>query len=302
MQAETPKETPETTQFYTWKGYRCAYETHRADAPGVPLVLVHPIGVGLSCRFWDRFCQSWQQAAPQHPIFNPDLLGCGESDMPRVAYRPEDHAAQLQHFLREIVVRPATLVVQGALFPVAIALLQRSPDLVSGLVLSGPPSWPVMTTAAEPWQSRAIWNGFFDSPIGGWFYRYARRENFLQSFSIRQLFASEAGVDREWLDALQRGARDLASRYAVFSFLASFWRQDYGGAIATIPCPTLVLVGDRASSISRSGFKESPEERLQKYLEVLPKGSGKIVPGRNVLPYEQTAGFVEAIAPFVRSI
>jgi hypothetical protein len=38
--------------------YRCAYEVHQpinATPEGVPLVLIHPIGVGLSRQFWQRF-------------------------------------------------------------------------------------------------------------------------------------------------------------------------------------------------------------------------------------------------------
>jgi pimeloyl-ACP methyl ester carboxylesterase len=296
------------TQFYPWQGYRCAYEVRApnkavAESEQLPLLLIHPIGVGLSRRFWDRFCQAWFEAGQSNLLYLPDLLGCGQSALPHVAYTPEDWALQLQQFLQTVVQQPVIVVVQGALLPVAIALtqLQHSPSLIHGLILAGPPAWKVMTQATPPWQQRLSWN-LFDSPIGSAFYRYARRREFLQSFSTKQLFASADAVDAAWLNTLISGAEDAESRHAVFSFLAGFWRKNYEQAIAQLTQPTLVVIGNTASSISQSGQSETPEQRMADYLQRLPKGQGIQLSGRNVLPYESTTEFVEAIAPFVSSI
>lgn len=295
------------SQFYTWRGYRCAYElyssSHPANDSSIPLVLLHPIGVGLSRRFWHRFCQQWHQAGHENPIYNPDLLGCGESEMPRVAYTPADWGEQLHDFLQSVVKRPVILLSQGAELPVALALVQRQtePNYVKGLVLSGPPAWSVITKTTPSWQQKLTWN-LLDSPLGSAFYRYARRRQFLRSFSDRQLFADPSTVDDQWLDTLEDGAGNPDSRYAVFSFLAGFWRQNYEKAIASTAQPTLVVVGETASSISRSGKSETPEERTTEYTKHLPHGQARLIPGRNVLPYESTAEFVAVVAEFVKQL
>lgn len=291
------------TQFYTWKNYRCAYEHYASNSAvaenGTPLLLIHPIGVGLSRRFWHRFCQTWYQSDRTSAIYNPDLLGCGESDMPHVAYTPADWAVQLQHFLLTVVQKPVTLVVQGALLPAAIELvkLQTQPNLVRQLVLSGPPPIPLLTEATSAWQQKLTWN-LLDSPFGTAFYFYARRPQFLSSFSIRQLFANPEQVDAQWLSMLVEGAADPTSRHAVFSFLAGFWRQNYRQVIAAITQPTLVVVGNQASSISRVGKHDTPEQRLADYLKCLQQGKGVKIAGRNVLPYESTTDFVNAVTAF----
>ncbi|MGB3531978.1 MAG: alpha/beta hydrolase [Microcoleaceae cyanobacterium] len=293
-----------TLKFYTWNGYRCAYEQYPTLAEeatdALPLLLIHPIGVGLSRQFWHRFCDGWQQLGLNNLIYNPDLLGCGESDKPSVAYQPQDWAQQLNYFLQTVVQKPVLLVVQGALLPVANALvqLQQQPNLIKGIVLSGPPAWRVMTESRSPTQQKLLWNLFFDTPIGQLFWLYARRRQFLKSFSIRQLFAEEIDVDQNWLDFLEKGAKDAYSRYAVFSFLAGFWRKDYTADMANITQPTLVLFGEQASSISPSGMAETPQQRCQAYQEGWQKAESEIVVGRNVLPYESTAAFVEAMLPF----
>lgn len=292
------------TQFYTWKNYSCAYEIYQpanSSSAGLPLLLIHPIGVGLSRHFWQRFRKQWSIKGHRNLIYNPDLLGCGESDMPRVAYTPIDWAEQLDYFLQTVVKEPLVIVVQGALLPVAIELVQKQSNLIAGMILAGPPAWPVITKNSSALQQKIAWN-IFNSPVGNAFYRYARTENFLRSFSTEKLFASENAVDKEWLDMLVAGAKNPESRHAVFSFLAGFWRQDYTGYLACMNQPTLVVLGETASSISKEGKQETPDERMADYLGCLPQGSGIKLPGRNVLPYESTVEFVEAIAPFIATM
>ena len=291
------------SEFYTWGSYRCAYELYPSEYStpdnSIPLVLLHPIGVGLSRSFWHRFCREWRQKGYDNPIYNPDLLGCGESDMPRAAYTPADWAEQLQYFLQTVVKKPVILLVQGAELTLALALLQQyESNYIKGLVLAGPPAWAVMTEESPTWQQKLTWN-LLDSPLGSAFYRYARRRQFLRSFSERQLFADHSDVDAQWLDTLLDGAVNPASRYAVFSFLAGLWRQNYQEAIASISQPTLVVVGEKATSISRQGQAETPEQRVAQYLKHLPQGQARQISGRNVLPYESTAEFIAVVAEFV---
>jgi len=295
--------TSTDTQFYTWNGYRCAYSVQSASGREtvLPLLLVHPIGVGLSRRFWDRFGSAWQRMADEFPVYNPDLLGCGDSDAPRAAYRPEDWADQLAALAGQAIAQPALVVVQGASLTIALELVARHPERVRGLIFAGPPAWPLLSEPTPSWQQRSLWN-LFDSPLGRGFYRWARRREFLRSFSERQLFARAEDVDAEWLDALVAGASNPQTRHAVFSFLAGFWRRDYTDVVANITQPTLVVMGDRASSISRTGAEASSEQRLQAYLSRLPHGRGTAIAGRNVLPYENPDEFARVCVEFARDI
>jgi pimeloyl-ACP methyl ester carboxylesterase len=294
------------TEFYTWNSYRCAYDKrmprNSEQTSELALLLIHPIGVGLSRHFWARFCVEWYIQGNVQTIYNPDLLGCGDSDMPHVAYRPDDWAEQLLHFLKTIVQQPVVVIVQGALFPVALRLkeLDAQQDWIQGMILAGPPGWSLIGQPAKPQQNKILWNILFDNFIGLNFYRYARREDFLRSFSERQLFANAKDIDSEWLQMLEHGAQDNDSRHAVFSFLAGFWRTDYREAIAQIQQPTLVLFGEQASGIDRVSRSDDGQKRLADYLNCLPNGEGQLIPGRNVLPYESTAEFVQVCTAWLQ--
>ena len=301
-------------EFYTWQTYRCAFEKRLGEAipeqPGVALLLIHPIGVGLSRKFWQPFIQQWQAVGhAESSLYSVDLLGCGDSDMPRRAYQPEDWAAQLAYFIEQVAQEPVVLVVQGALLPVAVRLMAKPAAAhVKGMVLSGPPDWRLMTTPTPAWRQTLLWR-LFTSPIGNAFYRYARRESFLRSFSQQQLFERAEDVTDGWLTMLDAGSKDMASRYAVFSFLAGFWRQNYAEAIAQIQQPVMVVMGETASTIDRTTAQavekatDNPSQsRLQDYLTHFPNAQGVSIPGRNVPPYESAAEFAEAITPFIKSL
>lgn len=302
--ANSSHSTASESQFYHWESYRCAYEIHQpinSTVSDIPILLIHPIGVGLSRQFWQRFCGEWYNTNDDNIIYNPDLLGCGESDTPWKAYTPLDWAKQLQYFLQTVVQKPVIVISQGALSPVAIELFKLEPNLITGLIFSGPTAWSVTIKNAPKWQQKLLWS-VFSSPIGNWFFRYARTRKFLSSFSKKQLFASSEAVDEEWLDTLSADAENMGGRYAVFSFLARFWQRDYSGDIAAIHKPTLIVLGETASAISKEGKTETPDERMADYLTCLPQGRGIKIKGRNVLPYESTVDFVLAISSFVKEL
>lgn len=305
------------TQFYTWEKYNCSYEVQNPNGNNIPLVLIHPIGVGLSRKFWSNFCIEWEKNNnssynPNHnlnPIFSPDLLGCGDGDMPKLAYTSDIWAKQLKYFIENIIQnniqdnekstqKSVILVVQGALFTVALELVKIAPDLVEKIVISAPPPYNLISEGTAEWRKKLAWS-IFSSPFGNLFYRYARTEKFLRNFSIRRLFFSSESVDSQWLNPLITGSINMASRYAVFSFLAGFWRKNYSDAIKSIQQPTLIVLGEGTTSVSKKGITKTANEWLADYLNVFPQSQGKIISGRNVLPYESAVEFVSAVSSFL---
>ncbi|WJI27421.1 alpha/beta hydrolase [Thermosynechococcus sp. B3] len=287
------------SKTYRWQGFPCTYRLSGKEGH-TPIVFVHPVGVGLSGRFWDRCVGHWQSQGEGYSFYIPDLLGCGQSALPHIAYYPEDWAAQLHGFIASEIRQAVILVVQGALFPVAMELVHLDPQVVRAMILSGPPAASLVSENTDPRWQKVRWN-LFDSPLGWGFYLYARQESFLRQFSINQLFAKPEDVDDEWLKMLAAGCADLESRHAVYSFLSGFWRRDYREKMQQTGQPVLVVMGDQASSISREGGAGSPAKRLKFYTKTFPNAEGVVIAGRNVLPYESAPAFVEACQGFLRA-
>ena len=146
-----------------------------------PLLLIHPVGVGLSSRFWERFSRNWQQQDAATTLLCPDLLGCGQAAMEKRVLTAEDWAMALVELLNQRDNRdPVVLVSQGASLPIALALIEQAPDLVSRLVAISPPGWRVLSEPFPQQRAEQLWRWLFSGPIGGLFYRYARRRAFLR--------------------------------------------------------------------------------------------------------------------------
>ena len=253
-----------------------------------PLLLIHPVGVGLSARFWDRFINHWKETSDERELIAPDLLGCGSAPCPRQPLTPDDWAKPLIDLLRRRNSEAVILVSQGASLPIALALMNSAPELVSGLIAISPPGWRVLKDSFPLKRSKQLWNMLFSGIIGNVFYRYARRRSFLKSFSEKNLFARQQDVDEQWLETLHEGSKGMDSRWAVFSFLAGFWRSGWEATLTAVEIPFLVVFGRSATGIGRSSNWDDLEERLKIYNSKLNNAQIHTIEGRNVLPYEST--------------
>ena len=282
---------------------RTGLETLHSSSPSqsTPLLLIHPIGVGLSSRFWDRFISCWRQRDPAAVLLAPDLIGCGDAACPPEPLTPEDWAAPLIGLLRDRNSGPAVLVVQGASLPIALTMLEQAPELVSSLVAICPPGWRVLQQEVPPNRAHRLWRWLFQGVSGNLFYRYARRRRFLDAFSRNNLFADAEAVDEEWLSMLEMGSRAMNTRWAVYSFLAGFWRRDWIPQLTGLTVPLQILFGANATGIGRSRNWDDVDERMDTYFRNLPNASITTIPGRNVLPYESTVPCVDCVREWLSS-
>ena len=276
---------------------RISLETPHSSSlsESAPLLLIHPIGVGLSSRFWDRFIRCWRLQDPTAVLLAPDLLGCGTAVCPPRPLTPKDWAAPLIKLLRERNSGPAVLVVQGASLPIALSMQEQAPELVGALVMISPPGWRVLQQEFSQNRAQLLWRWLFQGVFGNLFYRYARRRGFLDAFSRNNLFADADAVDEEWLAMLEEGSHAMDTRWAVYSFLAGFWRRDWIPQLTGLTVPLQIVFGANATGIGRSRNWDDVNERMDMYFRNLPNAAITTIPGRNVLPYESTALCVNSV-------
>ena len=85
-----------------------------------PLLLIHPVGVGLNHHFWDRFIEHWGQRGA---VLAPDLLGCAAGSVQPRPLTPHQWAEALRSELRSLQ-SPAAVawLVSGSERPFVLAL------------------------------------------------------------------------------------------------------------------------------------------------------------------------------------
>ncbi len=117
----------ETLGFLEVKGVKVYYET---AGSGFPLVFLH--AGGLDLRMWDEHFKYFSSA---YMVIRCDAPACGQSTAPT---EPFTDAGVLQTLLNHLGIEQACLIGESLGGRIAIDLALEYPEMVKGLVLSGP--------------------------------------------------------------------------------------------------------------------------------------------------------------------
>lgn len=311
-------------KFYEHDGYTLSY-LHKRASPGYelspPLVLVHPVGIGLSSWFWNKFLEEWVGAE----VFAPDLIGCGLEngscppwipDVKGMSFplgwvnaleklihtevaNPEPRVGGLLGglFPRSNTPRSCVVVAQGGMTPVGVLLASRNPTAmandggggVSHLVLTSSQTWEDMVVPVpEPEMARNY--DFLKSPVLGKMAFYFLESRWaVRFFSNAFLFLETC--DEEWVDRCTRtDAIRPEARAPIMAFNSGFLNhRSYEEELRTLEQPTLVL----------SGTGDKRVENRVKYGELMHRCELRSIPGTNVLPWESPGYVCAAIQTFL---
>lgn len=108
-------------------GYRMRY---LAAGSGEPILMLH--GLADSGDTWSRVLP---ELARRHRVYAPDMLGCGNSEKPRVSYSPWALATYLRHFLDAVGADTAGVVGHSLGAGIALHLYIQYPERVRRLAL-----------------------------------------------------------------------------------------------------------------------------------------------------------------------
>lgn len=333
MQASSRKAVEEKTsssssslRLYEYKGRKISYR-HKPASPGYeaasPLLLVHPVGIGLSSWFWSKFFEVWKGAE----LYAPDLIGCGlenggdawdPNDQGSVLpltwvkvleamvqnkillpdAQPEEKRRGLMKRFRKSkdtateALKPKSCVVvaQGGLAPIGVMLASRNPEeIISKLVLTSPPIWNVMTTAFPEYETESNYD-FFRSPLGNLLFNVLQQPWAVRFFSDQFLF--EDKCDDLWVKlASSKEATTSEARLPVIVSNSGFLNlRSYEDDLVNLEQPTLVVSG--ADDAARA------EQRLP-YGKRMKFCTLTSTEGKNVLPWESPEEVCDAIEAFL---
>ncbi len=305
-QSSTTKGETSEIRNYEYDGWNLTYR-YKAASPGFenanPILLIHPVGIGLSSWFWERLFVEWSGPA----IYAPNLIGCGIFEGGD-AWDPDERGLSFplgwakgcealmklsetesgSNFLAlrfplfgSNKDRKWTVMAQGGLAPVGVLLASRNPDIVENLVLASPPTWNDMTTAVPETQLSRNYN-FLRNPIWGRMaFQLLESRGAIEFFSNQFLFSKPC--DKVWLDNAEKEL-GWKARPPVIAFNSGFCQhRSLEEELRSLPQPTLILAGD--------GDKRKREE----YQSNMKNCRLQILSGLNVLPWESANETVSAL-------
>ena len=280
---------------YEYDGWNLKYR-YQPAAPGYendsPLLLIHPVGIGLSSWFWTKIMSNYENNNGP-AIYAPNLIGCGISEGGD-PWDPDERGLSfplgwvkgceaLMTAVRDANgnERKWKVVSQGGLAPVGVMLAYRNPNSVEILVLTSPPTWDDMTTPVPENELETNYNFLKSKILGNLAFKLLESRGAIEFFSNTFLFSDPC--DAAWLD---NAVYELCveARPPVMAFNAGFClHRSFEEELTTIDQLTLILSG--------IGDKRDRKE----YVVKMKACQIQKLPGTNVLPWESPTDFVEAI-------
>jgi pimeloyl-ACP methyl ester carboxylesterase len=276
-------------RLFTHDGWTCAYRYKAAQSSECqrryqPLLLIHPVGIGLSSWFWSNLMQQYQGE-----VYAIDLIGCGTigGDMwdPQIRgmFFPRTWSEQCLSLLlqRGDIRRPCAVVCQGAVAPVGVLLTHFYPHYVSHLILTSPPEFndmiqPIPTSSLERNYR------FYQSPVwGSLAFSALENRRAIQLFSNLFLFESPITAHDIFVTKAIEECKDsnyLLLRNPIKAFNAGLLlHRSLKVELESIRQPTLILCGesDKLRNNNRQGYQE-----------IMNDCTLKVIPGKNILPWE----------------
>ena len=303
---------------YEHDGYTLKYR-YKPAAPGKedqpPLLLVHPVGIGMSSWFWDALLDEWNDGGA---VYAPDLIGCG-IDHGSDAWVPEEKGMFFplswvkgcETLLQEIILPQqqqwnsknsnpllapftksknknnpqVTAVTQGGLAPVGVMLASRNPETISHLVMTSPPTWDDMTVPVPEAELEKNYN-FLRSRLGGTAFGALESEWAIRFFS--NLFLFENKADPKWMQQCLAECQYQEARPPIQAFNAGLMQhRSYLEELTSLTVPTTIVQG-KGDSNRIPQRQEYATEMKDCKLVTLPRGL-------NVLPWECPELFMETL-------
>ncbi|GAC1545003.1 MAG: alpha/beta fold hydrolase [Candidatus Velthaea sp.] len=234
-----------TQRRWTWRGY----DIFATEAGSGPLViLVHGVYAGASSFEYRKL---FPLLARTHRVVAFDLLGCGLSDRPNIAYSAELFVEQIVDAIGEFGTEPTTLVGSSLGGAFCIRATSRATDRVHALITISPTGLGGILDKEATAGQRAV-TALIKSPFAGeaFFNAIASRPS-LRWFLKNQSYASEASITPEIMDHYDAITHQPGARYVPAAFVGGGLNINVARDLPFVPVPLLVLWGEKAPSVSR---------------------------------------------------
>jgi pimeloyl-ACP methyl ester carboxylesterase len=266
-------------------GHRLIYRT---AGSGPPVVLIH--GMLNSSRHWEAVAL---QLAENYTVVAPDLIGHGDSAVPRGDYSLGAHAAVIRDVLAAIGIERATIVGHSLGGGVAMQFFYQFPQRTERLALVssgglGHEVSPMLRAAALPGASALVWAVAHPRVVSG-FWRLGGRLRARGSW----LAAQAEAVSRALRPLSQPGAREafLQTLRAVIDVRGQ--RVSARDRLHLLrDMPTLIVWGERDHTIPIAHGRATHAAVPGSWFRTLP-------PAAHFPHLEDPVGLAEALREFI---
>lgn len=249
------------------------YESSRGDIAydkrglGDPALLVHGIYPGASHH---EFRRNIDALARQFTVYAIDLLGFGDSDMPRITYTAQIYQHLLRDFIVEVIGQPTHVIASGVSCGPVVALAVYNDELLGRLVLIDPPVGNSQVehppTVANKVQQFLL--GTLSMGVG--LYEAVSSEFELKRFLLTR-YAQPRHVTGEQVADLHERASRRHAMHAIVSNMTGHLALDLPRWIRFVRRHTLIVWGEQSGPAPAERLLRPAAWSRGKRIEVIPK-------------------------------
>jgi pimeloyl-ACP methyl ester carboxylesterase len=266
---------------WTWRGE----DIFATEAGAGPLViLVHGIYAGASSYEYRKL---FPLLARRHRVVAFDLLGCGLSARPNIAYSAELFTEHIVDALNEFGTEPTTLIGSSLGGAFAIRAAARANDRVKHLVAICPTGLGGVLDREATGAQRAVAATFRSPLVGEALFNALASRPSLRWFLEHQSYADPASVTPEVLDHYDAVTHLPGARYVPATFVGGLLNCDVARDLPFVEASTLIGWGERAPSVS-------PLEKAGEFLKLAQDAKLVTFANSGLLPHEEEPEAVDA--------
>jgi pimeloyl-ACP methyl ester carboxylesterase len=263
-----------TQRRWAWRGY----DIFATEAGSGPLVLlVHGIYAGASAY---EFRKLFPLLAESRRVVAFDLLGCGLSERPNLAYSAELFVEQIVDALGEFGAEPTTLIGSSLGGAFSIRAAARAADRVAHLVTICPTGLggvldrdptsvqgSISALIRSPVVGEALFNGLASRPSLRWFLEH-------------QSYCDKSSVTPEVLDHYYAVTHQPGARYVPAYFIGGGLNVNVARDLPFITAPLLIAWGENAPTVNKL-------PNAYEFMKLARHGKLVTFPASGLLPHEE---------------
>jgi len=275
---------------WTWRGHEI-FAAEQGDGP--PVLLVHGVYAGASSFEYRRLAPL---LARTHRVVAFDLLGCGLSAKPRLAYSSDLFVDQIVDALDAFAHEPVAIVASSLGAAFAIRAAARAGDRIERLAVICPTglngkrehgpnaSGTALTTLfRSPVLGEALWNALASKASLRWFLTH-------------QVYGDPRRATDEIVDHYYAVAHQHGARWVPAAFVGGALDCDVARDLPFLRTPLQVLWGDKAGAAN-------PRGNADEFVRLAGHADLVTFPDSGLLPHEEEAEAVaETMTTFLRPI
>ena len=264
----------EKGSFYSWKNGNIFYTK---TGSGSPILLIHDAHASASAAEWNKIIHRLKK---KHTVYCIDLLGCGRSDKPAIAYTNYLYVQLITAFVKDIIQEKTAVVATNLSASFVIMANHIDTSIFSKMILINPVSMKQLTFIPD--QLSKLKKLLIDLPFIGTFI-YNRMNSYQQiDKSFRTHYYSKSQLVSSSLEDIYYESAHIGNskgKHLYSSMIGNYLNNGISHAVKATTTPTMII---GSKELKNSTLILDDYHRLNSAIEITKITHGNLYPQMEV--------------------